>query len=196
MIHQRESVLRAIAECDGLGRKEFLKKYGYGASRGYTLIHEGNEYDSKAIVGVAYGFENPSENPLQAGDFSGGEATVQKWLESLGFEVSTPETSEEIPKAFILTWNPTKWQWPEFEEVVSRSRAGHVVSEPWSTGNNRSILAGERVYLYRQATNQGIIASGYTTSAVYLDMHWDGSGRQAGYAKVDFDTVLAGQRQV
>jgi 5-methylcytosine-specific restriction protein A len=44
-------------------------------------------YDSKAIAGVAYGYEFPDRGPLQADDFSGGEATVKARLEQLGFEV-------------------------------------------------------------------------------------------------------------
>lgn len=84
MIQHRESVLQSIEEFDRLGRDGFLDRYGYGPARSYFLVHEGNQYDSKAIVGVAYGYENPDEGPMAAEDFSGGAATVQGWLEDLG----------------------------------------------------------------------------------------------------------------
>src|SRR5262249_20738813 len=47
----------------------------------------GQMYDSKAIAGVAYGYEFPDRGPLQADDFSGGEVTVKARLEQLGFQV-------------------------------------------------------------------------------------------------------------
>ena len=47
----------------------------------------GRLYDSKAIVGAAYGYAFPDRAPLSAGDFTGGEATVEYLLRNLGFEV-------------------------------------------------------------------------------------------------------------
>ena len=83
----REAVLKAIAEFDRVGRNEFLARYGFGKARAYFLVHEGKRYDSKAITGVAVGFQNPSTGFLSGKDFSGGDATVRAKLESLGFRV-------------------------------------------------------------------------------------------------------------
>ena len=94
MIRERGSVIKAIQECDRLGREEFLQRYEYGATKGYVLVYEGKHYDSKAIVGVAHGYENPEQGPLKAKDFSGGAATVQRRLERLGFEVERLNTSK------------------------------------------------------------------------------------------------------
>ena len=80
----RDAVLQAIAECDAIGRDEFLKKYGYKRSRVYLLQINGNVYDSKAIVGVAHGKQHGQ--PLKSRDFSGGVATVIPALSRLGFE--------------------------------------------------------------------------------------------------------------
>lgn len=54
----RSAVLRAIAECDRLGRDKFLAEHGYAPAKEYILRHNGKEYDSKAIVGVAYGHQH------------------------------------------------------------------------------------------------------------------------------------------
>jgi IstB-like ATP binding protein len=77
----------AMEEFDRLGRDNFLKRYGFGPSRAYFLRHDGKDYDSKAIVGAAYGYQYPQEGPLHSSDFSGGEGTVQALLEGLGFIV-------------------------------------------------------------------------------------------------------------
>ena len=81
----RDAVIAAVHEYDQLGKKAFLKKYGFAEARGYLLIHDEKEYDSKAIAGVAY--KNQFGTLLTAADFSGGHATVQKKLNSLGFVV-------------------------------------------------------------------------------------------------------------
>ena len=84
-----EAVRAAIKEFDSVGRTYFLEKYGFGKAREYMLRdHEtGRLYDSKAIVGAAYGYAFPREGPLKADDFSGGEATVESVLEGMGFTV-------------------------------------------------------------------------------------------------------------
>ena len=86
-ISSRKAILEAIAEFDQLGQEAFLSKYGFGRARAYYLEHEGRRYDSKAIVGVAHGYQFPAEGPLKSEQFNGGEATVKRKLEELGFHV-------------------------------------------------------------------------------------------------------------
>ena len=86
-ITQPEAVKQAMAEYDRIGRDMFLHKYGYGTATKYVLKENAKLYDSKAILGVAYGFQFPEEGPLASADFSGGEMTVARVLKSLGFEV-------------------------------------------------------------------------------------------------------------
>lgn len=191
MINNRESVLRAIEKCDRLGRTVFLKEYGFNPAKSYHLIHNGKEYDSKAIVGVAYGFENPDHGPLRAEEFSGGAATVQNWLEDLGFQVRVAAPVIANTQAYIVTWNPERWTWGDYEEDVAKSQSGEVLSERWSTGNTLSIQPGDRVFLYRQSIDRGIIGSGHATSEVYQGPHWDGSDREANFVKIDYDQLLA-----
>ena len=83
----RQAVLQAIEEFDRLGREAFLAKYGFGKARQYFLIHDGRRYDSKAILGVALGFQFPGLGPLKPSEFSGGDATVKRKLEELHFTV-------------------------------------------------------------------------------------------------------------
>lgn len=84
-IRSRQSVLSAIAQFDQLGRDPFLENYGFGRSRSYFLRHNGKLYDSKAVIGAAHSFEFGS--PLTPDQFSGGDRTVKRKLEDLGFKV-------------------------------------------------------------------------------------------------------------
>lgn len=82
-----KAVHDAVDEFNRLGREAFLEKYGFGKARRYFLFIKGRRYDSKAIVGVAHGYEYPSKGPLRPSDFNGGEKTVRRKLETLGFKV-------------------------------------------------------------------------------------------------------------
>jgi 5-methylcytosine-specific restriction protein A len=99
-ISSRQAVLDAMHECDVLGREKFLAKYGFGESVSYVLVHEGRQYDSKAIAGAAYGYQHGE--PLTAAEFSGGQATVQKKLHSLGFVVRGSRPPKWVRDELIL----------------------------------------------------------------------------------------------
>jgi len=78
---------RALDEYDELGQDRFLEKYGFRPARSYYLVRDGRRYDSKAICGVAFGYQFPERGPLRAAEFHGGNRTVRPKLEELGFEV-------------------------------------------------------------------------------------------------------------
>lgn len=79
-----------MAECDRLGRSDFREIYDYGPARDYILTYGGKEYDSKAIAGVALGFQYPEMGHLKHEDCHGGKAPGHAgWtLARLGFSVA------------------------------------------------------------------------------------------------------------
>jgi hypothetical protein len=92
------AIRKAMVEYDRIGQDSFLEKYGFGKAYRFRLKYGENRYDSKAILGVAYGIQHPKEGPLTAADFSGGERTVTRRLDSLGFDiVVVQDGGEEIP---------------------------------------------------------------------------------------------------
>lgn len=94
----RKSVLRAMAECDALGRDAFLSKHGYRRSNAYVVVHEGREYDSKAILGVAFGYEYDTA-PLSPSEFSGGAEHCAKLMMRLGFTMRRKD--ETLTQAMV-----------------------------------------------------------------------------------------------
>lgn len=82
-----EAVLRAVDEYRSLGRDVFLKKYRFRRATRYMLVLDGDEFDSKAIVGVAHAYAVPDEGPLSSKFFSGGLRVGVRCLEDLGFTV-------------------------------------------------------------------------------------------------------------
>jgi len=136
----RTQILTAIEEYDMLGQEAFLAKYGFDRSRSYLLIHDGKSYDSKAIVGAAHGV-GPGNQPLSAGEFSGGEATVGRLLRRLGFTVEVsadPDTAELIGRITGLTVDrssgkPALYQPITLLWAIGRASRGEPRMESWDT---------------------------------------------------------------
>ena len=82
-----DAVREATAEFDRIGRDVFLAQYGFGRARSYFLAVGGKLYESKAIAGAARGYALPVAGSLKPSQFSGGEATVHRRFEELGFEI-------------------------------------------------------------------------------------------------------------
>ncbi|MFJ3101768.1 HNH endonuclease [Streptomyces sp. NPDC086835] len=96
----RESVLKALAEHDELGRDAFLASYGFGEARSYVLVHEGQEYDSKAVAGVAHKWTQ--ERALTPDEFSGGKDHAAAWLKRAGFQVKVIRNPDWARDEIIL----------------------------------------------------------------------------------------------
>lgn len=94
-IKSRKAVIDAIAECDRLGRDQFLALYGFKHAELYVLRYKGTEYDSKAILGVAHRFQFPARGPLGYADFAGGKNHAARHLVRLGFEVDNVQPGED-----------------------------------------------------------------------------------------------------
>ena len=89
----RAHVLAALREYDRLGSREFLSRYRFGRSTAYTLWHGGQEYDSKAVLGVAYlhATGRAATRDELASSLGGGA----KVLEHLGFDIAVDEEEAE-----------------------------------------------------------------------------------------------------
>lgn len=96
----RESVIRVIDEFDHKGKEEFLNEYGFQDAKRYYLLHKGKRYPSKAVVGVAHRYACPELGPLTPDMFSGGKDTVQRKLESLGFQIFVSDLEDQSTLTF------------------------------------------------------------------------------------------------
>lgn len=97
----RDAIERAMAEYDELGRDAFLSKHGFGRATAYALVVDGREYDPKAIAGVAYGFDHPSEGTLKNTEFNGG-VQLRSAYQPAGFDVVLRTTPGETTIQVLL----------------------------------------------------------------------------------------------
>ncbi len=130
-ISSRQAILAAVAEYDTLGQHAFLEKYGFHPARSYFLVVDGREYDSKAIVGAAHGYQFPQMGPLAAPEFSGGKGTVQRVLEGLGFEVRVVAGARDGTAAAHVRPRPSRLGTRtriEARELPTRKRSSEGIS--------------------------------------------------------------------
>ena len=128
-----DAVRRAMHEYDELGRDAFLTKYGFGRSRKFVVADDGREYDSKALLAAAHGFQHPAEGPLHSGDFSGGEQTNSR-LRALGFTIAPPSVTPSGVQfrredCAVFERYPQRVHW-DSENVGPRDQA--LIKDIWS----------------------------------------------------------------
>jgi hypothetical protein len=100
---------------------------------------------------------------------------------------------------FLLTWNPRRYEWVEFERLVAASAKGRPVDFGWSCGNNQHIRPGNRVFLLRQGSNSpGILASGWVTKGSYEGRPFDDrvQRKKALYVGVEWEVIVPCDRRL
>ena len=97
---------------------------------------------------------------------------------------------ETATGTFLLTWNPRKTPWRDYEEWENGKSTRKPPLDSWSTGKRKTIPVGSRVFLVRQHDHRGIIASGHTRVPVYQDAHWNASDHDANYVDVRLEVLL------
>jgi 5-methylcytosine-specific restriction enzyme A len=96
-------------------------------------------------------------------------------------------------KTYLLTWNPKRWKWTDIEAEGEQIQQNGFIEEPWSCGRNKGIVEGDRLFLLRQGLEpRGIVASGWATSDVFEDEHFDPKSDKstALYIQARFDVLL------
>jgi uncharacterized protein DUF6438 len=100
---------------------------------------------------------------------------------------------------YLLTFNPEKaYKWEDLRDCIDDVRDHGFYATSWSCGRNRKITAGDRVFMMRQGhgsgERRGIFASGWATSHVYQQEHWDQTearkGKLALYVPIRLDVLL------
>lgn len=100
-----------------------------------------------------------------------------------------------MTSGWLLTWNEAKWPWYKLAETAQRVRSGEQVSDRWNCSRAKSIIPGDRVFILKQgAEPRGIVGSGWVSSAVFQELHWDeikaAQGHFTNYILFTYDALL------
>jgi hypothetical protein len=95
-------------------------------------------------------------------------------------------------RTWLLTWSPGEpVGWKTFARDYNRVRAGRTLDSDWSVQNNKSIAAGDRLFLLRQRVEpKGIIASAVATGAPFTAKKWNGEKGTTNYVLLTFDAIV------
>lgn len=96
---------------------------------------------------------------------------------------------------YLLTWNPAKSTWLNYDEEQKAVELGYIVSVKWSCGVRKHLPIGSRIFMMRlgyQQPKQGVFASGYATHEPELGKHWNNNAEslQTMYTRFELDVLL------
>src|SRR5258708_23973060 len=94
---------------------------------------------------------------------------------------------------YLLTWNPNKGTGNDVARSAERMKHGKKGETwDWSTGNNKRIGKGDRIFFLRQGKEpRGLCGSGWVTKGWYTKAPWEpGKTRRANYVKFKFDVLI------
>lgn len=158
----RTHVLQAMAEYDRIGDREFLRRYGFGRSRIYTVWNDGQEYDSKAILGAAY--FHATGTPAGSEDFRGGEQGAAKVLQEKGFDVAVNEVEAAAEELRAARRPPARSATSSSRTSPSRSSGAQRAAAPQkvtaSRPSPRKTAAAAPVLKICPTCNMALPASG------------------------------------
>jgi hypothetical protein len=159
----------------GLSRTIALRDAG-GLGEGYEL---GN------VLAIQYGRGNiPPDDKIKA--------DVLRFVPMLKSLYATSlANSPQKQNAYLLTWNPDRWNWADLAQDAKKLRSGEPVKERWSVANH-SIEEGDRVFLMRVGKEpKGIMAAGTAASSPYESQHYSGElGKTQTSVDGKWDTLL------
>ena len=110
-----------------------------------------------------------------------------------------PTGNDTDTSTYLLTWNPEKaYKWEDLQDCIDDVRDHGFYATAWSCGRNRRITTGDRVFMMRQGhrsrERRGVFASGWATSDVYEQEHWDETearkGKLALYVPIRLNVLL------
>ncbi|GJQ61072.1 MAG: hypothetical protein SCALA702_01250 [Melioribacteraceae bacterium] len=94
-------------------------------------------------------------------------------------------------KTYLLIYNPKHWTWDDMQHGINLIEKTGNFYYRWSCGVNKSINVDDRLFLIQLGVEpKGIFASGYATSGVFQDVHWNHKKELANYVYITFDVIL------
>jgi hypothetical protein len=90
--------------------------------------------------------------------------------------------------AFLFSWNPVKWPWPELSDDIRMLHETGLHTEAWSCASHKSVREGDRAYLIRLGRKPlGIMGSGYVSSEPFMS---DKNGKPRMRVLINFEILL------
>ena len=95
--------------------------------------------------------------------------------------------------AWLLTWNPSNWEWKDFDEWCDGTQNGEKYVMRW-TCQSKKPKVGDHVFLMKSGEQpRGVMAHGYVVKPAYEALHYDSEKAAEGIMNngidVEFDWI-------
>ena len=103
--------------------------------------------------------------------------------------------SQPNKKYWLLSWNPSRWNWEEYDQLCTDTISDHTFIRRWSCTNTNPKI-GDEVFLIKLGHDKprGIIGHGTVHRESYRDDHYDetkaAEGQKINRIDVEFDCLL------
>lgn len=91
----RGEILQAMSDWVRDGREAFFSKHKVNGAHKYLVVHDGNEFDAKALVVGALRIARPTLGEFKTSLFNGNAITIAEPLRRLGFQVLDIEINKK-----------------------------------------------------------------------------------------------------
>jgi hypothetical protein len=99
--------------------------------------------------------------------------------------------------SILFTWNPKRFDFPEYEEIIESTRQGVPYIRRWSSGIREDVQVGDRALLLRQKLDRGIIGFGTVVSEVFRDDTWDQArSNQVRYVQIEWKVMRPADNRI
>lgn len=112
----------------------------------------------------------------------------QRWWRAAGVRLPSGEKTARAG-GYLFTWDPQQYAFSELDHHIEQLLQQHATNFTWSTGNQREINHGARVFLMRQGTDSGggLVGVGEVNSPVKEVPHWDPAKAKEGLKSLIVD---------
>lgn len=174
---------------------------GTGTCEG-EYYYDSTRTEFRHCLKVQWGRVEERMIPLSAQDIVSDWAfkTLKRLSREDFMRLSTGVSEESNRSAFLLAWNPEKWNWPNLPNLAKQFRSeGEITSgaddSSWTIAN-KAVKSGDRLYLIRLGKEpKGLMGSGWATTGPYQDAHYDEtSTKNTDYVKLKWDALLDPER--
>jgi 5-methylcytosine-specific restriction enzyme B len=133
--------------------------------------------------------EQEGQHPGQAVDFYQSPLREQ-WIDEGDDTDDVEEEASGDERAWLLVWNPKRWEWTDLQEKIDKVARGDRVEEQWSCNNSNAEVGDEAWFVRLGSEPRVIFGRGHIVRAPYDGPHWDQARRDAGETAQFVDVVF------
>jgi 5-methylcytosine-specific restriction enzyme B len=117
----------------------------------------------------------------------------EQWIDQADDSADSNDEESADAHAWLLAWNPNRWEWPDVDDKIDKVARGERVEERWACNSSKAAVGDEAWFVRLGSDPRVIFGRGRIIRAPYDAPHWDPARRDAGetaqFVDVAFDDL-------